>query len=453
MAPRLTPLTVPVAISLTLVAHVLSAHVSTVLAQAPRPLTLDAAIGYALDNAPALQGERLRTAFAKTQNDLALSAWRPQLAIDASGQHFFQQPVSIVPDFSNPESGETRVVTIGARNTSALGATASQLLFSPEVLRDRRLREPLVESAELAVAEIVRDLRADVSVAFYETLRAVEALRLAEQDIARLERSLRDAELRSENGLDSKVPRLRARIALNAARARAERAAEALESRRAELAQLLGYEADAAALEPAYDFDVIRVGATSTERPALLPSRRAEVRRLQADRAAQALRVDYARRSWWPTVSLSAGYDLNWQDNELAALYGRTFRSSYGAFAARLPLYRGGARGHEIELARITETQLERRLQAVTNQIEAEYAVADNDLSAALAALEAAEANRELAREVYEVVRLQYREGITPYLDVVIAENDLQAARNLTLDATVDAAIARVRLRRAAGTL
>ena len=429
------------------------ARVSPVLAQAPRPLTLEAAIGYALDNAPALQGERLQTAFAKTQNAIAMSAWRPQLSVAASGQHYFRQPVSVIPDFNNPESGETRVVAIGARNTSGLGATATQLLFSPEALRDRRLREPLVESAELAVAEIVRDLRADVSTAFYETLRAAEQVRLAEQDIVRLERSLRDAELRSEGGLDSKVPRLRARIALNAARASRERASESLQSRRAELAQLLGYEADAATvLEPVYDLDELRVAATRTERPALLPSRRAEVRRLQADRAAQALRVDYARRSWLPNVSLSGGYDLNWQNNEIDALYGRTFRSSYGAFAVNLPLYRGGARGHEIELARITEVQLERQIQALTDQIEAEYAVADNDLSAALAALEAAEANRALAQEVYDVVRLQYREGITPYLDVVIAENDLQAARNLALNATIDAAVARVRLRRAAGT-
>ena len=453
MALRALPSSVSAALFSSLTLLVAVARVSPVLAQAPTALTLEEAIAYALDNAPGLQGERLRTAVAKTRNDLALSAWRPQVALAADGQHFFRQPVSVIPDFQNPESGNTNVVAIGARNTATVGATASQLLFSPEVLRDRRLREPLVESAELAVAEVARDLKLDVATAYYETLRARERLRLARQDTARLERSLRDALLRSDEGLDSKVPRLRARIALNAARARVATSAEALESRRAALAQLLGYGGDPAALALDYDYDVIAGEARVPERPALLPSRRAEVRRLRADAEAQRLRIDYARRSWLPNVALAAGYDLNWQDNELDALFGRTFRSSYGAVSARLPLYRGGARGHEVALARITATQLDRRLEAVTQAIEAEYATADNDLSAALAALAAAEANRALAREVYETVRLQYREGITPYLDVVIAENDLQAARNLTLDATIDAAVARVRLERAAGVL
>lgn len=418
-----------------------------------RRITLEEAVGYALSNSPRLRGERLRVAVTETENDLALSAWRPQLTILGDGLHYFRQPVSVVPDFNNPESGETRVVAFGARNTTSLGAVARQLVFSPEVIRDRRLREPLVESAALAVAEVARDLKADVSTAFLETLRTREQLTLALQDIDRLERSLRDALLRSSEGLDSKVPRLRAQIALNDARARAEAAAERLGSRRARLRQLLGYGEGDATLALDYDYDRIEVLASTPERPRLLPERRAEIQKLNADRRAQELRIEYARNSWLPNFGVSAGYDLDWQDNRVDALFGRTFRSSYAAFDVSLPLYRGGARGHETELALLRDAQLARETEATTLRIETEYAIADNDLDAALARLDASRANRELAREVYETVRLQFREGITRYLDVVIAENDLQNARAATLDATIDAAVARVELERAAGTL
>ena len=422
-------------------------------ASAKTSLTLDEAIAYALANSPMLEGERLQRAIAETTNEIARARWKPQAGVNVDAQHNFRLPVSIVPDFENPESGETQAVTFGAVNTATTAFYVDQLLYSPEIIRDVRLSDPLVRSAELAIAEVARDLRLDVSTAFYETLRAQEQLTLARQDIERLERALRDAELRSEGGLDSKVPRLRARIALNDARAREEGFAERLESQRAQLAQLLGYETDAQELRLAYTYEEIERESTAVGRPELAPARRAEIRRLQTDRRAQELRTEYAENSWLPSVSLGAGYDFSWLNNEIDALFGRTFRSSYGALTVRMPFFRGGARFREVELARIRETQLDKRIASTTNLIEAEYAVADNDLTAALATLQAARANRDLAREVYETVRLQYREGITPFLDVVIAENDLQAARNQSLNATIDAAIARVRLRRAAGTL
>lgn len=424
----------------------------------PEPLaaeafTLDDALAFAATSAPALQAERLGVAVQRLNNEIARSAYLPRAGVQVNGQHNFRLPVSIVPDFQNPESGETQAVTFGVANTLTTTFYARQLLYDPAVIRDLRLRDPLVRAAEFAVAEILRDLRAEVSVAYYEALRAREQLDLAQGDIERLERNLRDARLRLEEGLDDKVPRLRAGIALNEARARAERATEALQTRRAQLARLIGYAGDAQELTLEYDYDDIATRAEGDARPELQPRRRAELKRLAAQREAQAIRTEFARRSWLPDVGLNYGYDFNWQDDRLEDLFGRTFRASYLGLSVVAPLFRGGARPKEVEIARTVEAQLDLRTEATVDQIELEYASAANGLDAALAALELARDSRALAEEVYEVVTLQYREGITPFLDVVIAENDLQAARTETLNAIIDAALARVDLARAAGGL
>ena len=457
--PRLRALTLSIVAVCVLVARgpvLAQAPTITPTAPAPRPLaaealTLDDALAYAATSAPALQAERLQVAVQRLNNDIARSAYLPRAGATVSGQHNFRLPVSIVPDFQNPESGETQAVTFGVANTLTATFYARQLLYDPAVIRDLRLRDPLVRSAEFAVAEILRDLRADVSTAYYEALRAREQLDLARGDIARLERNLRDARLRLEEGLDDKVPRLRASIALNDARTRARRAEEALQTRRAQLARLIGYAGDAQELSLRYDYDAIAERVEEAARPELAPQRRAELKRLAADRAAQEIRTEFARRSWLPDVGLNYGYDFNWQDDRLEQLFDRTFRASYLGLSATVPLFRGGARFKEVELARTVGAQLDLRAEATTDLIEAEYATAANDLDAALAALALARDNRALAEEVYEVVTLQYREGITPFLDVVIAENDLQAARIETLNAIIDAAVARVALARAAG--
>ena len=90
---------------------------------------------------------------------------------------------------------------------------------------------------------------------------------------------------------------------------------------------------------------------------------------------------------------------------------------------------------------------------ALRDQITREYRVAYGTYDQALNSYRMALENVELAEEIYTVVDLQYREGISIFLEVVIADNDLQQARQEAVNSLIDALIARVDVRRAAGTL
>ncbi len=429
----------------------LPAH-SWAQAEPTEAFDLQTCLAYALRNDPGLRAARLDDSLAALDNRILTSVWLPSLSVDANAQHFFQRPVAIFPDFENPASGQTREVQLGTINSSLVGASASQLVYSPEGLRDLRLQEERRNRARLDVEAAAIELRARIATAFYEALRAREALRLAEADIVRLERSLSDARLYFEEGITDKVDYKRATIALNSARARARNARLQIDATRETLRTAMGYPADTP-LDLRYDYAAYQALVARDSVVVLDPQRRVELRQLAVDLAIQRGLTDYRRRAWLPTVTADGRLAVNWFNDEISRLYGQGFPQSFAQVNVQWPIIRGGRRIHEVRRAEVLEAQLGLRAVDQATEVEREYAEAlARYLSSRNDYLVAVD-NRALAEEIYEVVDLQYREGIAPFLDVVIAENDLQRARIEILDGVTEALIARVELRRAAGTL
>jgi len=63
------------------------------------------------------------------------------------------------------------------------------------------------------------------------------------------------------------------------------------------------------------------------------------------------------------------------------------------------------------------------------NSINSEYSQALGGYKAALASFILLRDNVALAQEVYDVIELQYREGIKTYLEVITAQTDLRTAQ------------------------
>ena len=61
--------------------------------------------------------------------------------------------------------------------------------------------------------------------------------------------------------------------------------------------------------------------------------------------------------------------------------------------------------------------------------------------------------NVSLAKDVYHVVSLQYREGIKIYLDVIVAQSDLRTAELNYYNALFQVLSSKIDLQKALGTL
>ncbi|MGB3799996.1 MAG: TolC family protein [Lewinella sp.] len=414
--------------------------------------TLEECLAYAEENSPELLAQREELRLTGLDNQIALSAWFPELFVSGDLQHYFQRPVSIFPDFENPESGETREVEIGTINTSTVSIGARQTIYNPTVAAALRRQGPLLNATRLDIEAVEIQLRESVSRAFYEVVRNLEQLSLLQADVNRQERALRDAVLLFEEGLNDKVDYKRATITLNRTTLELQNTIIEAQTSLAELKQVMGYPAEQG-LDVSYDIDQLTLTVFADTITILQPDQRVEYRQLLAQDRLIALDALFYRQAWLPDFYLGGTYNLTWQSNQLRNLYDRVFPNALASVNVSVPLFTGGRRFRRIERQAVLRDQLQYDLQAVETRVELEYRVARNRYDQAVNAYAVAQENVDLAQEIYEVVDLQYREGITNFLSVIIAENDLQQARLAVVNSLLDAALARVGLRYAAGTL
>ena len=92
-------------------------------------------------------------------------------------------------------------------------------------------------------------------------------------------------------------------------------------------------------------------------------------------------------------------------------------------------------------------------LQNLTSQIKTEYEVALANYQSSLFEWEAIRENMELAENVYNIIKLQYDEGIKAYVDLIVAESDLRTAQINHLNAVYQVLESKLDLKKALGII
>lgn len=381
--------------------------------------SLPAVIQYALKHQPAVQQAGIDEKTTELQIKSKLADWYPQLNLNYLYQHNFQVQTSVIG--GNP-------VRLGVNNTSAIQFSATQALFNRDVLLASRTKgdvrmqaKQLTESARINVAS-------SVSKAFYDVLATQQQIRVAEENIVRLERSLKDARAAYDAGVADKTDYKRATIALNNAKATRMANAEGLNAKLIYLKTLMNYPS-AAELPIEYDSLALENEVYLDTLAPVDYSRRIEYQTLQTQLRLQKANLQYNKWSFIPTLSANAGYNLNFLNNDFGKLYSQNFPNSFAGLTLSFPIFQGGKRKYNIQQAEWQVRRTELELTKLNNSISAEYSAALASYRASKATYEALRENMLLAKEVYDVINLQYRSGIKTYLEVITAETDLRTAQ------------------------
>lgn len=388
------------------------------------PLTLPQALRIAIQNQPALRQAAIDEATNEVDIRIGRAGWLPQVDLAASAQHYFGLPFAVFPN----AQGAVVPIRIGLRNTSTTSLNANQVLFNTDVLRAARSvkssREYYQLNTQLRRISLVRD----VSKAFYETLLADRQVAVFDQDITRLRRSLRDATERYNAGLVDKTDFLQADISLSTSIASRKQASEAVKAQTAALRELLGLDNEQP-LSLTYDTLALEAEAFVDTAAAADPAARLEVQQLQTQRRLLGLDVDYYRYGFLPTLSAFGTYNVTYQNNELSELYSRSFPNSYAGVRLAVPLFQGTRRLQNLRRSRLLVDRLDQDVRATRYRINTQVETALAAYKSALTDFVTSRRNRESASEVLRVIDLQYREGIRPYLDVLVAQTTLRTAQ------------------------
>ncbi len=381
--------------------------------------TLENCIHYALDHNPNLRNSKIDEELTETQIQIKLSDWYPQVNFNYNFQHNFQlQTLNFNGNLTHS----------GSTNTSGLLFGALQNIFNRDVL----LASRTAKDVKLLSGENTREQKINLAVAvsklFYDIILTTQQIKVTEEDIKRIELSLKDAFYQYQSGITDKTDYKRASISLNNAKAQKKSGNESLKAKYAYLKQLLGYP-ELSQIELAYDTSKMENEIFIDTLQTFDYNNRIEIQQLETQKKLQQYNLQYVRWSFLPNVSAFGNYNLNFLNNQFSKIYQQAYPNSNIGINLSVPIFQGGKRTQQIRQAQLQINQVDNLIQNFQNTINTQYqqalAVYKSNLYDYLSLKE----NLSLANEVYEIIRLQYRSGIKTYLEVINAETDLRTAQ------------------------
>lgn len=405
--------------------------------------TLQNCVHFALTHQPTVQQSFLDEEIAERTIQTKLADWFPQLNFNFNVQHNPQLPVAIVSGIP---------IKQGLANSSNAQFTVTQTLFNKDVLLASTSAHDVRTFAGQRTIGNKIDVVVEVSKAFYSVLVTRKHIELTDEDIVRLEQSLKYASTQYQAGIVDKTDYMRATISLNNAHAQRTQLEESLKARIAALKEQMGYPLTAE-LKLEYDTTQMEREAVLDTTQAINYEGRIEYQILQTEKRLQEDNLDYYEWSFLPSLSAYGSYNLNYQNSRTAPLYNQNYRSSYVGLQLSFPLFQGGKRIQEIKQARLELDRFEYDLLSLKNSINTEYTQAFANYKSSLNNYHILTENLDLARNVYQTIQLQYKAGTKTYLELITAETDLRSAQVNQADALYQLLVSKLDVQKALGTI
>jgi len=414
-------------------------------------LNIDQCIAYGLQHHPNILQSGIAISIAKKTNQINLSGWIPQLNASGIIYHYFTLPTSFTENQANP-GGPLIPVKAGLHNTATPQLTASETLFNPILLYDAKSAHLLVQQAQQASDSTKINIIASVSSAFYNLLLTLEQISVLTEDTARNSKNLRDTYHQYVGGIVDKTDYKEAYITLNNSKAQLKQQMLNVRPQYAILKQQIGY-------PPENNFNVsfdtvqmVKQIAMDTAQQ-LQYGKRIEYQMLETAKSLQEQNVNYYRYSFLPSASVLYSYDYEFENGNSADLFSQAYPYSYLGGSISIPLFTGFARIENLQRSKMQEEIIDLSVVNLKSVIYSQYSTALANYKSNLYDFYIMRDNVAMAKDVYDVVSLQYKQGIVPYLNVITAESDLISSEISYTNALFQVLLTKVDLDKAMGNI
>lgn len=459
-----------------IIVGLLAVTAGSAAAQQPQVISLAQAIDEALAKNDRLVDQQDFTAQAELGVRLARSSFRPKIVPNINGS-FGQTDISSqnyrVDLTQRFTTGTELRLGVGTSTAQIPGPTAtgdSDILFynadttltlSQPLLRGlgRRVARRSLTSAELRQADAARQrtmaeqqVSIEVATAYYGVVAQQAFVAVAKQSVERSIK-LRDAsEAKLTAGLVSQLDVLRAQQLVAQAEIQLFDAMSATDDARDRLLFLLGRQpgGDIAVMAdvPRADTEVIDLDAAIE----LAMQKRLDLRgRAEAGIDAEG-QVSWARNQLLPQVDVNFALTRRGTSQSFADSFGLDRFQFATFFTIAMPVDRT-AQQVDFQNAMIERNRRRREVTTLERQIRDDVRRSLRDRDRLQRQVIAAQTSVDVSRQEVEVARMRYDKGLSNNLDVVTAESGLLSAESRRIQALVDSAIMRLRLRAVLGVL
>lgn len=405
-------------------------------------LTLRDCVVFALKNQPAVKQASIDQQINEDDIRIGLSAWLPQVSTSAQYEHYFKNSAFVAGAPLSAANNEY----------SSLNLQASQVIYNNDVLQAAKAaRYSRIYYKQNVVSSQI-NVVAGVSKAFFDVLLSRRQLDILNEDIKRLQRSLKDAYDQYLAGTVDKTDYKQATISLNNSIAARKQTAESIKSKLAYLKQLMGVPADLD-LRLTYDSTRYEQEAYIDTMQRLDLNNRVEYKMLQTQKNLEDVNVRYYKWGFLPSVSANGNYNFSYLNSSFSDLYRKAYPTVYAGLSLTIPVFQGTKRLRNLDKARLEVERTNLDIVNTGNTINTEYVQALSDYKSNYTNWELLKQNVGLAKDVYRIVSLQYREGVKTYLDVIVSQSDLRTAELNYYNALFQLLSSKIDLEQALGTL
>lgn len=393
-------------------------------AQGQTNWTLKQCIEYGLGNYGTVKVARYQRELADQQARQALASYLPQVnGVGTIDDNIKLQSTLIPAGFISPEP---KRLALGSKYTTSVSASADQVIFDKSLLMGIKANEPNKLKAEQGEQQTREKIIYNVANAYYQVFVAQEQIRLLKDNMARTAQVLEILKLQRDNGVIQPVDHDRTQVSYNNTQSQLTVAENTYNLALNKLKFQMGMAQE----QPLVLSDtLLRVGAP-VPAAATFDARNLIDYKIQETNL-ELQRIDQKRiqAGYLPRVSINARYGTMALGNDYwqsVSLF-----TGFGGFQLKvqLPIFDGFSRSAQIQQSKLNIRTLEeqQRINAASYQLQ--YNNALSQMEKTRGSLANDDRNVQLARQVYEVTTLQYKQGTKPLTDLINAENSYREAQ------------------------
>jgi outer membrane protein TolC len=401
-----------------------------------------------LQNQPVLKQSIINQSIVRTSNAINLSGWLPQLNLSGNLIHYNQLPTSLVSN----SAGQYVATRTGVSNTFIPEFSASETIFEPQLL-SAALRAPLNNKQAEQITDSTKIfLVSAVSKSFYNLLLTLEQINVLEEDTARLGRTVEDTREQYIEGIVDETDYEQSVITLNNSKAQLMQQVQNVAPGYASLKKLMGYSPERQ-FNVVFDTTQMEQEITFDTTKKLEYEKRIEFQQLQTVKKLQHQETVYNELSFLPSVSAFYNYFFQYENNTYSDLFKSHYPYSTVGLSFNLPIFTGFSRIESLHESELQEEVLGLSEVNLKSEINVEYTSALANYKSSLYNWHLLKDNQSRAKNVFDIVLLQYDQGIVAYLNLIVAESNLITAEIGYTDALFQLLSSKIDLEKAMGVL
>ena len=428
---------------------------SALLAQdsAIHKFSMQQAVDYATKNNVQVKNALLDAQIQRQTNKEITSAAYPQVNGNFSLADNLKLPVSLIPgEFFGQPPGTYVPLKFGVKYNAIGGIELNQLLFDGQVFVGLQARKTAIDFFDKNAEVTAELIKANIYKIYYQLVLSKTQIELLDANIIRLEKLLHDTREIYKNGFAEKLDVDKVSVQLANLQSERVKALNQVSNGYIGLKLLMGMPVkEALVLTDTIGYDQVREGLAEAQ--SFQYSDRKEYQYAELGIKLNEYNIKRYKLSKIPTVSLNGYYNKNAQRNSFDFFKGDWFSISAVTLRINIPIFNGFSTRAKIDKAKLELQKSVNQREALKLSIDNDIEVAKNNFRSAIATLDFAKQNMELAENVYNQTKTKYEAGTGSNLEINAAQADLKNAQTIYITALYDATIAKVDFLKATGKL